>query len=413
MKARSQLERKKHHIVPPIVHSALRSPSRPLDPGIRSMAEQGLGHDLSRVRIHSDRTAAESSRAIGAQGYTLGQDIVLNEDHCDPRSTAGRWLLFHELTHVVQQGNRPSPPPASIGPREDPAERKASDAAHAFLTSPLPQVPQPAAADIAPGTVQRGWPIFVVAGVAIAAGVGAYAAYKCLKPCEKPMYMATYGAYSNKGKGGFRLWYFNKTKKPVPNRVWDAFGHCFVACCGTKRCGATVTAVAGKGREFYREYLDSQPHDSYEQDTNNQTTGRTFGDAGKDCTKACRSAALSGTLDLSAPIVAYWTPTRGHYFGPMAGFSKTLKSDSEIRYWVKKRSLSSLRALPVSEKKRMINRLLDGWVADEDIDAIEKICNSVKDPTEMRSIDNAISPRATELGFGQRVRLRSILGRKP
>jgi hypothetical protein len=89
---------------------------------------------------------------------------------------------------------------------------------------------------------------------------------------------------------------------PVHSRVWDAFGHCWIGCAGTKKCGATATAVAGKSREFYREYIGGGPHDSYEQDTNNQTSGRAFGKQDLDCFIACDGAIRGGTLDLSAPV---------------------------------------------------------------------------------------------------------------
>ena len=129
------------------------------------------------------------------------------------------------------------------------------------------------------------------------------------------MYEKTFGSdWADKRSGGFRLWYYNQKNAPVPGRVWDAFGHCFVACCWTKTCGARTTAIAGKSREFYREHIDSDPHDSYEQDTNNQTLGRRFGSEGKDCEDACKRASLQpGVMDLSAPLTEYWTPNRGDY----------------------------------------------------------------------------------------------------
>jgi hypothetical protein len=95
--------------------------------------------------------------------------------------------------------------------------------------------------------------------------------------------------------------YHRDVGRPVHNRVWDAFGHCWIACAGTKKCGETATAIAGKSREFYRQYIGGGPHDSYEQDTNNQTIGRGFGSKGLDCFAACDAAVRTGKLDLSAP----------------------------------------------------------------------------------------------------------------
>lgn len=89
--------------VPPIVHEALGSPGRPLDAKTRAFFEPRFGHDFGRVRVHADAKAAESARAVGALAYTVGRDVVFGADRYAPRTSTGRQLLAHELTHVVQQ----------------------------------------------------------------------------------------------------------------------------------------------------------------------------------------------------------------------------------------------------------------------------------------------------------------------
>lgn len=64
---------------------------------------QRFGHDFARVRIHTDATAAASARDLGAKAYTVGSDIVFGPDRFQPASSAGRGLIAHELTHVIQQ----------------------------------------------------------------------------------------------------------------------------------------------------------------------------------------------------------------------------------------------------------------------------------------------------------------------
>ncbi len=76
---------------------------RPLDPGTQTWAEEALGHDFSSVRIHTDRRDARNATEIGARAYTLGHHIVFGSGHYQPATAAGRHLLAHELTHVVQQ----------------------------------------------------------------------------------------------------------------------------------------------------------------------------------------------------------------------------------------------------------------------------------------------------------------------
>ena len=65
-----------------------------------------FGCDFSRVRIHDDSRAAEMATVVNAQAFTHGNDIVFGPGRFCPRSAAGRQLLAHELTHVVQQGEK-------------------------------------------------------------------------------------------------------------------------------------------------------------------------------------------------------------------------------------------------------------------------------------------------------------------
>ena len=77
---------------------------RPLPAPARSFFEPRFGHDFSAVRVHTGSAADASARSIQALAYTHGRDIVFRGDQYAPESTAGRRLLAHELTHVVQQG---------------------------------------------------------------------------------------------------------------------------------------------------------------------------------------------------------------------------------------------------------------------------------------------------------------------
>ncbi len=151
--------------VPAIVYDALRSPGQPLDPATRAFFEPRFGHDfsqvrvrtdtpraaltnlriasvddqyereadraagmvmrmpepgtkprlklhggydLSHVRVHTDAKAAESARAVNALAYTVRRDIVFDSGQYVPKTVAGKQLLAHELTHVVQQREAPN-----------------------------------------------------------------------------------------------------------------------------------------------------------------------------------------------------------------------------------------------------------------------------------------------------------------
>ena len=92
--------------VPPVVHDVLNSPGQSLDAGIQAFMEPRFGHDFSGVRVHTDAQAAESARAVNALAYTVGRDVVFGAGQYAPTTSAGKRLLAHELTHVVQQDSQ-------------------------------------------------------------------------------------------------------------------------------------------------------------------------------------------------------------------------------------------------------------------------------------------------------------------
>lgn len=89
--------------VPSVVHDVLRSPGQPLDTATRTSLEPRFGHDFSGVRVHTDDRATLSARAVDAQAYTVGRDVVFGAGRYAPGTKAGGELLAHELTHVAQQ----------------------------------------------------------------------------------------------------------------------------------------------------------------------------------------------------------------------------------------------------------------------------------------------------------------------
>ena len=89
--------------IPPIVHDVLRSSGQPLEASTRRMMESRLGHDFSQVRVHTGAKAIESARAVDAQAYTVGKNIVFDAGTYVPHKPEGQRLLAHELAHVIQQ----------------------------------------------------------------------------------------------------------------------------------------------------------------------------------------------------------------------------------------------------------------------------------------------------------------------
>ncbi|MCD0168972.1 DUF4157 domain-containing protein [Deinococcus sp. 23YEL01] len=82
---------------------ARRGGGNPLPEAVRRHLEQGLNHDLSRVRIHDDAEADKLAKGVHAIAFTTGTDIFFQAGRFDPNTRGGLELLAHEVTHTVQQ----------------------------------------------------------------------------------------------------------------------------------------------------------------------------------------------------------------------------------------------------------------------------------------------------------------------
>ena len=129
-----------------------------LDPDVRREMEAGLRHDFGDVRVHTDSKASESAKAVHAQAYTVGNDVVFQSGNYAPGTDSGRRMLAHELAHVVQQRSGPvDGTPAGGGVSvSDPSDRfeQAADRAADGVMSGSRSSPADAATTGAPA-VQR------------------------------------------------------------------------------------------------------------------------------------------------------------------------------------------------------------------------------------------------------------------
>lgn len=83
--------------------SSMRGGGQPLPESVRAFFEPRFGRDFRQVRMHTGAKAVESARAVNAQAYTVGKDVVFGAGQYIPGTIKGNKLLAHELTHVVQQ----------------------------------------------------------------------------------------------------------------------------------------------------------------------------------------------------------------------------------------------------------------------------------------------------------------------
>jgi Domain of unknown function (DUF4157) len=134
------------------VHDVIHSGGgAPLDTETRADMESRFGgQDFGDVRVHTGGAAHESARSVNAQAYTVGSNIVFQRDKYDPSSDAGRHMLAHELTHVVQQRNGPvdgtdAGGGVKVSDPSDRFEREAVANADRLMSAPAPVTASPSA----------------------------------------------------------------------------------------------------------------------------------------------------------------------------------------------------------------------------------------------------------------------------
>ena len=84
---------------------ALDGSGEPISGNERNFFEPRFGRDFSNVRVHANDRAAETATSVNALAYTTRNHIVFGPGQYAPETVAGKRLLAHELTHIVQQND--------------------------------------------------------------------------------------------------------------------------------------------------------------------------------------------------------------------------------------------------------------------------------------------------------------------
>jgi hypothetical protein len=115
----------------------------PLSGELRDEMEGRLGSNFADVKVHTDSKASESARAVQANAYTVGNDVVVKSDRWSPTTDEGKKTIAHELTHVMQQREGPVDGTSqgdgvSVSHPTDRFERAAERTAESAMAGPAP-----------------------------------------------------------------------------------------------------------------------------------------------------------------------------------------------------------------------------------------------------------------------------------
>lgn len=86
--------------------SSARGGGQPLDARLQQSMEQMMGADFDGVKVHKDILSEQLNISIKSRAFTIGKDVFFRQGMYDPGSRAGKTLIAHELTHVMQQNKR-------------------------------------------------------------------------------------------------------------------------------------------------------------------------------------------------------------------------------------------------------------------------------------------------------------------
>lgn len=281
---------------PPLVHQVLKASGKPLERTTREFFEQRFGYDFGRVRVHTDDAATESARLIHAAAYTADQQVVFGSGRYAPQTPAGARLLAHELAHTVQQ-SRSARAAGMI-------QRQSTETEESKGPTGLLGKAKYLLKDVGNVVSPEKWK----------------QARGCLTSLFPSMRSLTFDDWIPKACA-------RSTTKILHNREWDAFGHCWIACEGTRKCGGPQTFGYGMGREVSREWESRHggpPHDSLTQDISNQIIGRAASVKEGTCFSICDELHKSRLLNLTAPeATCVDCANQGAGEGPCPGAAKT------------------------------------------------------------------------------------------
>ena len=402
-------------------------------PPIRPDAPVAAHPALADVRLHRDQAAAELTAGLGAEAVTAGPHVYLSPKAPAPDTPAGRRLLAHELTHVVQQhefGTRTQLFTAAERPwiADDLAAMMAvvqaivdasSNGSQVMMDSLVRHAGGATAGPALPGRLKSADP----PGMSMLTLRYLFTS-RCglvdMRHFFQLMYIAWFTDVGNAGMAAR-----GATRRGVEHeRTSESTSKFAPEDLTSNALGAwTATRLAALPQRYdlvarIRETLERcGPVRFSSLSPGSQDAIVAFyaahGGAGEPLYQNTSAVALVPEIpELAAAERSFPfdldsdDPSRATIEGPaFTGGAAALTGDDEIRRFVDVQREQVLRAITQGDRVRLCVRLTQGWVSDADLDAFERLYR-LGDGSARSAIRAAIP--STTLFFGQRARLRML-----
>jgi Domain of unknown function (DUF4157) len=378
---------------PPIVHEVLRSSGQPLDPTTRGFMESRFDHDFSQVQVHTDARAVESADALRAQAYTVGQHIAFGVAQYRPHTAEGRRLLAHELVHVVQQEGRLAGAP-SLGALQKKADE--SETCGGERTCAASPCVDPDPGREGDGGAATSWALKVMIDIEAPSA----------KDISGTNVGHTYVEFNDSTQRAYTYGFYPKGKAlPMSEGCMVHPDTVHKSCVDYEENFELTEKEFNAALSYAQAWCTTPP--PYNVLTLNCTTfaAAVAKHAGHSLPSS-RGGVGPWVLGVSAD-----SPNKLHDELKRRDTFPTynLMGDTEIRDAINKADEAMIAKIPSPEKYRIVNRLLEGWLSDDDIAVIEKIYQNT--PMEQRPLlENLIRKWLPSLASPpQNARLKKLL----
>jgi hypothetical protein len=91
-----------------------------------------------------------------------------------------------------------------------------------------------------------------------------------------------------------------------------------------------------------------------------------------------------------------------------------LSTDDQVRDWVSRSNAADMVVVATATKVRMVDSLMDGWISDQDVAALESICATARPGDQADAVRAAVESRIGSMwGSAQKARLQAAIDAMP
>lgn len=375
-----------------------------LDPKTKGMLSEKLGFDLSNTKLHAGPESGKAASSLGAKAFTIGDSVFFGEGQYAPGTEKGMSLLAHELTHVVQQtGGVPSTQKADDAKGGE-MERAAQAEGHSMVLAM--REAQLGGIDAHEMDVRRQ-----------DGSVVSDEDRDRLKGIEERMKVKV----KEKAAAAGITRIVSATVEVNISLDLETTGDDEAAEIWATAVIASVRTTQEPPRNRTRKPIERKPRATHNLPEKTQVAAEDEEDSRdhifeprpmksrmpqKPKTPVWQTGIVKVTPELPRHDQKLHDETQDvGLLGKLLG-----QQDDKIRESVGKRSLEEMSKVPSTQRIQLVNQLLDGWIADEDVDAAVKLLQGIQSEKEVREVQGGIQKSLDGMfSARQKARLDSIL----